>query len=267
MHLLYADETNIDPGHDFFAYGGVSIDASKAEALSADINLIRAQFGYVRDDLLKFNTRERPKHITPDAHAKAKQAVMEAAARHDVKFLASVILHQIATSPEEARRKEINRICYHFDCYLNWQHSVGLVLIDTFQDNQLANIMREKFQIGLKGMPYGGEIPLSRILGYHLATIGSSYFCSVIDIVLGAFRYAINNRADTNKSGVVGDLLAQLSPLFIRNGKGDILELSLFFSPKIIRIEKYRNEYLALHRFFSDAGLVPSQQITDERTY
>ena len=159
MQLLYTDETNLDPDHaDFFAYGGISVDASRAEALSADIATIRARYGYGREDVLKFNTRERPAHITPDVHAQVKQAVMEAAARQQVRFLASLILHQVATSPDEARRNEINRICYHFDCYLNRSRDVGLVLIDTFQDAQLTNILREKFQVGLRGMPYTGEM-------------------------------------------------------------------------------------------------------------
>ncbi len=43
----------------------------------------------------------------------AKRELMEAAARHDVKLIVSMILHSIATSPEDARLNEINRVCYH----------------------------------------------------------------------------------------------------------------------------------------------------------
>jgi hypothetical protein len=268
MQLLYTDETNLDPEHaDFFAYGGISVDVTHTAALSADINALRGRYGYGRQDVLKFNTRERPNHITPAVHAQIKQAVMEAAAQHQVKFLASLILHQVATSPDDARRNEINRICYHFDCHLNRVGDVGLVLIDTFQDAQLTNILREKFQVGLRGMPYTHEMPLSRILGYHLATIGSSHFCSVIDIVLGAFRFVVNNRNDATKAGVVRELLAQMAPLFIRDDRARVSELSLFFSPKVIRAKRYREQYEALHRFFGDAGLTPYQAITGERNY
>ena len=108
---------------------------------------------------------------------------------------------------------------------------------------------------------------LSRIMGYHLATIGSSHFCSVIDIVLGAFRFVVNNRNDPAKTAVTGQLLAQLAPLFIRDDAGKVLEISLFFSPKVIRVRQYRETYQGLHNFFGNGGLIPCQEITAERNY
>src|SRR5437867_4306802 len=116
MHLLYTDETNLDPDStDFFVYAGVSIEGSQAASLSADISRLRQQFKYKPTDLLKFNTRERPEQITPETHAAIKRAVMETAAKHEVRLFASMILHDLATSPDVARRFEISRVCYHFD--------------------------------------------------------------------------------------------------------------------------------------------------------
>lgn len=245
MHLLYADETNTDPDTtDFFIYAGIVVQGDCAAALSGDIEGIRKRHGYQPGDILKFNTVERPKHISPDKHRDAKREVIEAATGHGTKLITSFISHKIATSPEEARRREINRICYHFDCYLHWVQDTGLVLLDTFQDDRLAGILREKFAVGLRWQEAGRSSRLERILGFHVATIGSSHFCSVVDIVLGSLRYAVNSRAEPDRQPVAKQLLAQLAPMFIKDAtSGKIHELGLFFSPATVKVQEYRNEY------------------------
>ena len=262
MYLLYADEANTDPSSsDFFAYVGVAIHHSQVGELSAEIDRIRSEYGYQATDLLKFNTRERPQWVTPDAHRDAKKAVLEAAANSQVTAFVSMILHNVASSMEEARRKEINRICYHFDCFLQRRDDHGLVLIDTFTDEQLRAILQEKFHVGLRGLPFSDPYRLNRILGIHLACIGSSNFCSLVDIVVGSFRYILNERRNQQREQVVSILLNQLNPLFIRQPEdGTIDEISMFFSPKTVKHPPYFTEYVALHRFLSSKGLEPAQQ-------
>ena len=154
MMLLYTDETNLDPSTcEFFVYGGLAIKDSNAAPLSTDIERLRISYGYRPLDPLKFNTRERPKQINREEHVGIKREVMSVAASHGVALLASIILHQIATSPDEARRNAIDTVCYHFDCLLNREHDTGLVLIDTFNDKQLAALMREKFSVELEDYP------------------------------------------------------------------------------------------------------------------
>ncbi|MDD4952708.1 MAG: hypothetical protein PHV85_09190, partial [Desulfovibrionaceae bacterium] len=142
MYLLYTDETNLDPASsDFFVYGGVAIPSEQGLYLSQAIDSIRTKYGYTVNDYIKFNTRERPSHITPENHKNLKKELLEVSSAHGVKIFVSFILHNIATSPDDARKKEINRICYHFDCYLRRHNEVGLVLVDTFQDSQLREIL------------------------------------------------------------------------------------------------------------------------------
>jgi hypothetical protein len=256
MYLLYTDETNVNPQtSDFFAYAGVAIPGDQAGQLSNRIDAIRAANGYRADDLLKFNTRERPVHVTPDQHRDAKQQLLAEAAGHGVKLFCSFILHRVATSPEDARLKAINRICLHFNYYLNRVLDHGLVLIDTFPSNSLFAILKQKFLIGLKGLPYSESYRLDRLLGLHVASIGSSHFCSVVDVVLGSLRYAINCRSDPQRQNVCATLLAQLAPLAVRSAAGKVEELSVFFSPKIIRAPSYLKEYLALHAYLAANGL------------
>jgi hypothetical protein len=269
VHLLYCDESNLEERRgDFFVYGGLMVDADAALSLTQSIAGIRREARVPDDFILKFNPG--PAHLEHQQFAALKQAVIETAIAHRCMFLASVILHDVATSVEEARRNSINTICFHFDCYLNRPNSHGLVLIDRFDDRQIDAHLREKFSVGLKGMPYSKEMRLERIVGYHYSAIGQSHFASVVDIVLGTLRYAINahTRGDRGKLESAAQLLRLLSPLFLRErDDGKISELSLMFSPKIIRSDKFRATYEALKAFLGVNGIDAEQEITNERTY
>lgn len=269
MHLLYCDESNLEPkDNEFFVYGGVVIEASAALPLSKAVEKIRLDSGVPKDFVLKFNPG--PKHLNHQQFSALKQAVIEAARDHGCLFLTSLILHNVATSPDDARRNAINTICFHFDCYLNRPKSHGLVLVDRFDDKQIDGHLREKFSIGLTGMPYSQEMRLERIVGYHYSAIGQSHFGSVIDIVLGSFRFAVNafTRNETGKMQTAGALLAMMSPMFFRErSDGRVSELSLMFSPKIIKSDKYRTQYEALKSFLEQSGIAAEQEITNERRY
>jgi len=263
MHLFYTDETNVDPeSTEFFVYAGVAIPSENAAALSADIHELRKRNGYEPRDLLKFNTRERPDHISPTEHTAAKRELMEAAARHGVKLIASFLLHKIAQDGdvERARRNEINRVCYHFDAYLHRVKDYGVVLVDTFNDVQLNNVLREKFSMGIGGsLPFSRTLPLDRILGYHQATIGTSHFTSVIDVVLGSLRYAVNSRKENRP--VCKTLIGQLAPLCIYESFNNrVSSLSINFSPKNVRAPKYLAVYKELCAFFSENGIEPNEE-------
>lgn len=203
MYFLYTDEANIEPSSSFFIYGGVSIPSNNAVELSNAIEVLRKKFGYRPKDPLKFNTVERPAQITPDAHKEIKRLIIQCAVDFNVKIFVSLIYHGIASSPDNARQYEINRVCYHFDCFLKRENSHGFVFIDTFSDTSIHEILREKFSVGLIGLPYSSPRRLERILGFHLATIGSSNFSSVVDIIVGSLRYAVNSCNETDRYKVV----------------------------------------------------------------
>jgi hypothetical protein len=146
MYLLYCDESNLEEkDNDFFVYGGMVVDGQAAQSLSLAVDSIRQSAKVPLDFIFKFNPG--PEHLSHKDFIALKQAVIEAAIAHGCVFLTSMILHNVATSPAEARRNEINRICYHYDCYLNRPKSHGLVLIDRFEDKQIDGHLREKFSI------------------------------------------------------------------------------------------------------------------------
>jgi len=146
MHLLYCDETNLDPkDHRFFVYGGLVIPCDNAKQLHDEIEEIRKKSSVPKEFSLKFNPK--PSNMSHKEFTGVKQAVIEAAVRNKCIFLVSIILHQIATSADEARRNEINRVLFHFNSLLIRQDSYGLCLIDRFSDAQIDSHLREKFSV------------------------------------------------------------------------------------------------------------------------
>jgi hypothetical protein len=263
VYLLYCDETNLEErSGDFFAYGGLSIPGSASVELSHRIDEIRRKSGMPRDFRLKFNPG--PPNFSHEQFVTLKQQLIEACAACGAHFFVSLVLHDIAINPNEARRNEINRICYHFDCYLNRLKQPGLVLIDRFNDGQIDAHLVEKFSIGLRGLPYSPELRLGNIVGFHYAAIGQSHFSSAVDIVLCSFRFVVNafTRGDTGAMESSKRLLPILAPLFFREqGRTSAAEISLFFSPKVIKVDKYRERYIGLKEYFEVLGLVSDQAI------
>lgn len=257
MYLLYCDETNLEPSDgDFFLYGGISIPADNALSLSVEIDKLKANYGLSPEQRIKFNPR--PSDLSHEQFVALKQAIVEVSIEHDVKLFTSLILHDIARSADEARRNEINRICYHFDCFLNKKESHGLVLIDRFSDGEIDAHLAEKFAVGIRGLPFTPVKRLNNIVGFHYSAIGQSNFPSIVDIVLGSLRYSINGftRSDEQARGSAGKILPILSPMFFReSGRVEVSDLGIWFSPKDVKSASYRMVYDGLAKYLSENGV------------
>ena len=148
MHLLYSDETSLDPSrHEFFVYGGIAIPDKTAPCLHSSIEDLRKEFKLPENFLLKFNPG--PDHLDHQEFIELKKRLIGLAADAGCVLLITLSLHRILTSVDEARRGEINRIAFHFNALLNRRKDCGLVLIDRFTDKQVDAHLREKFSVGL----------------------------------------------------------------------------------------------------------------------
>lgn len=269
MYLFYCDESNLEQrDNEFFVYGGILIPSENAKSLSQTIDELRADIRVPPDFQLKFNPG--PAHLSHNQFIELKQTVIQASIEHGCKLIISLISHNIATSPDEARRMEINRVCYHFDCMLNRNESHGLVLIDRFNDGQIDAHLREKFSTGLTGLPYSPTMRLENIIGYHYSAIGQAHFSSIVDITLGSFRFALNahTRQQAQHLESAQAILGLLSPLFYRPYENEeISELSLSFSPKVIHAPRYLEQYQGVKDFLAGSGIEAKQLITNQRRY
>lgn len=246
------------------------IDGAAAKELSQVIDAIRQDAGVPRDFDLKFNPS--PPNLKHVDFVALKQKLIETCGDYGVKLIVYAVLHSIAKDRDLARRNGINTVAYHFDCILNRIPSHGLVLIDRFNDkgNEIDGHLKEKFSTGLKGLPYSSSMRLNNIVGYHYSTIGQSHFPSLVDIILGSLRFAINahTKGQENAMATAGQILTLLKPLFwTESGKNDIPELSFVFSPKVVGFAPYLTKYQSLKDFLIQNGLPIQQKITNERMY
>ena len=112
---------------------------------------------------------------------------------------------------------------------------------------------------------------LDRIIGFHYSAKGQSHFGTLVDIVIGSLRFAVNafSRNEKHNMETASRLLRLLAPLFHKSnmGEGQISELSLFFSPKIIKMLSYRQKYQQLKGFLAENGIKAEQEITKNRLY
>lgn len=267
MHLLYCDESNLEhrPG-DFLLYGGVVVPSDQAAALSTRIEEIRVNAGVSADANVKFNPP-----VPPLDHAgfrDLKQAIIEAAIQHDCKFLAYVVLHDLAGDPNTARLYGINTICYHFHCILNRIGGAGMVLVDRFNDdaNAVDGHMRQKMWEGVRLPHRPRPSRLTNIIGFHYSAIGQAHFTSLSDILVGSIRFAINAhcRGQTNLRAGAQNLLQIINPLFFREeGQDGVPDLGFHFSPMNVRVPRFHEQYVSLQDFLREAGVASSQNITN----
>ena len=123
MYLMYSDESNLEAqDNTFFIYGGIIIDADKAKDLSDKVQRIRGRCGIPSTFVLKF--KPKPSGIEETKFIECKQKIIQAAIDSECYLSLSLIHHGVARNPVNARRNEINRVAYHFNCFLRRKGSV-----------------------------------------------------------------------------------------------------------------------------------------------
>lgn len=259
MHLLYCDESNMEEkAGDFLLYGGVIVPAESSLALSNEISAIRKRGRIAATERVKFSPP--PKGLSHAEYIEVKQAIIRAAVDHGAMFIAYAVLHDLSKGAETARCWGINTLCTHFNWILNRLGGPGLVLVDRVNNvgHPVDDLLREKVAIGVTGLPFGGEMKLANLVGYHYATIGQSHFTSLSDILVGSLRFAINahcRNVDGNRASAI-QIIQLINPLFFRErGGSKVPDLGLAFRPKSIKAPKYVELYGSLRAFLAEAGL------------
>lgn len=246
-YLLFTDETNQQPSpiNKFFIYGGVFIPNDKLLDLHNLVIRARENNGFQPTDQFKFDTHSKPDHISSHEHAAAKDAVLDGSVKLGVRFTAYAVLHDIAKN----RRSETlikwgaDAIFSAFNRFLEKENKYGICVIDRVSFKGKYQYLQEKFQKGLK-FSGGGSLSLSRILSYSFSCQGASHAASAIDIILGAFRYCVNER---RPSDITKKLFSRVIRMMWHRRDGDrvyLREYGLLLRPKDIgRYPPYKPKY------------------------
>jgi hypothetical protein len=170
------------------------IRTRRPEALHAEIEKARKTAGYADTDSLKSSSNSRPKSITPEKHRELKNTVMKIARETgNIKFCAQVTLHDLARNQEHDDRVlwGANTILGKFNTFLKEEKTYGYAVMDRMPVKTPYDYLKEKFQVGMI-FPDKSTARLERVLGLGHGADGTSHLCSVADIMLGAFRYCVN---------------------------------------------------------------------------
>jgi len=247
MHVLLTDETNLptDAQAKFFAYGGLFFDLDKLPELDAAVDKIRQETGYQPGDELKFETNARPKYVSIEQARVAKEQVVQACVDIGATFVVQVVLNQLAAnkSHDDLIRFGANEVIAAFNMWLRQHGKHGIVVVDRLASVAEYQYLISKFCTGLE-LQAGKTMKLERIKLFASTCINASHASSAMDIVLGSFRYCINQPKNVPAAK---QMMAQVVRLIWHERKGKTIEAYGYMPrPENVRVDSYRKEYDAL---------------------
>jgi hypothetical protein len=246
--LLFTDETNIaaSDAAKFFVYGGLIVPGDALVPLDAGIAKIRAEAGYQPLDELKFDTRARPKTVAIGTATAAKDSVIKLCIDLGCKFIAYVVLHSIARKQHERMVQwGASHVIGRFNRYLAEHEDYGICIVDRLPAGAEYQFLTEKFCCGLQ-FPDDDPVILDRIKLFASSCSNASHASSAMDIVLGAFRYCINDPRNVDAAKA---MMVSVTRMIWHVREGDQIHAmgrGLVFRPKEVKVASYKAEYEAL---------------------
>jgi hypothetical protein len=248
MFVFVGDESNVTQSRQarFFIYGGLIIAADKASEATKRITSVRTKYGFPQDAEFKFDSRSRPADMSNAQFLQAKNEVLTACAELEVRFMAYAVHHGIATKQRsDLWLWALNTLLCQFDLFLQREKSYGICLVDRFENDM--SLLRRIHQQGVDPEFWGGRLPhkLENVWCYGTINIGTTHAASMVDIVLGAFRYCVNEMVRKNAPLA---LYKKVRPLMLcePGNPAKVKEWGLFLRPKEIKAASYKQEYDAL---------------------
>jgi hypothetical protein len=247
MYILLTDETNATPSKDakFFVYGGLFFPIDRLDELDEEIANIRKSAGYQPGYEFKFDTRTRPVHVTIENATTAKKEVVDLCLKIGCKFIVHVILHEIIKNqePDQQAQWAADYVIGRYNQYLMENNGTGICVIDNLPGKTQFKYLSDKFSYGLT-FTNGYSIPLNKIKLYAASCINASNVNSAMDIVLGSFRYCINDPKNPEAATI---MMRNVVNLMWHERKGDdiyVIGRGLILRPEIEKVSfRYKSDY------------------------
>ncbi len=252
MYILLTDETNVKPDKNakFFVYGGVFFPVEILFQLDSAIENIRHQFGYLPGDNLKFDTRKRPSQVTIQNSTEAKKQVIQVCAKFGCKFIVHIIHHEIIKNQNFDQQVQwaADFVIGRYNKYLKENNDWGICVMDNLPSKTQFKYLSDKFSYGLK-LYDGRTVKLDKIKLYASTCINASHSNSAIDIILGCFRYCINDPKNINVAKNMLKSVVQLMWYKKINNTLYLRDRGLIIRPKLEDITStYKSDYNDLLR-------------------
>jgi hypothetical protein len=248
MFVFVGDESNVTQGKHalFFIYGGLIIAADKCLEATNNIAGIRTNYGFTTDAEFKFDSRSKPPHLSNAEFSQAKDEVLTVCRKLEVSFMAYAVHHGIAsTKKADLWLWALKTLLCQFDLLLQREKSHGICLVDRFEND--LSLLKSIHQQGVDPEFSGGRLlhRLENVWCYGTINIGTTHIASMVDIVLGAFRYCVNEMA---RKSVPLKLYKKVRPLMLceSGNPSKVNEWGLFLRPKEVKAVSYKQDYDAL---------------------
>jgi hypothetical protein len=204
--MFACDETNTTPVlGQFFIYGGVVVDDVQLATLSARVDEIREQFGFLPGDSLKFATAHTPNQVGAERARLAKKAVVKTLEGIGARMIVYVVLHDIAMKVSEAERMQmaLNVVATRFHDLLTIEDGRGVMVIDRAENH--FDHLSHLYQHGNSSKTNQKQLS-DRILHFGMSNDNASNVSSAADIALGAFRYCVNTAGGRGSEHVAREM-------------------------------------------------------------
>jgi len=259
MYLLLADETNRNPSDrvNYFIYGGIVVPSSALHEIHQYFEELRGRHGITSGWDLKFDTAYRPATINAERFAELKSEILQSAPGWNVKFLAYIIHHGIVDTRlkrERAFRGAMNTLLYNFNAFLARERTHGMFIVDRFDGAGCLDLLKSIFTHGLDLPAKNARRAINRICLMSASCLGAGHLMSLLDVVIGAFRFCIN--ATRDRLEVARLLYRMVHPLLLASPSNParIEEWGLFIRPQDVRAPYLVSEYRALREHLCQLG-------------
>jgi len=255
MYFMLTDETNTRPTENikFFIYGGLLFPIETLSDLDEGIQRIRDKAGYEPGDLLKFDTRVRPDQVDIPTCTEAKKQVVQLCNDLGCTLIVHVILHNIIKGQniDQQTTWAADYVIGRFNQFLEEHGEHGICSIDNLPNLGQWQYLGDKFSHGLH-MPNEQDVALDRIKHFSATCVEASHANSAMDIVLGSFRYCVNNPANQEAAG---EMIRNVVPMMWHNeidGVKYVQGKGLIYRPRKVGHPPYQAEYTALSKHLSE---------------
>ncbi|WP_170443263.1 hypothetical protein [Ruegeria arenilitoris] len=250
MYIMYADEADQDGSKEYLIYASVFFPSDQILKIHNGMIGIRNKFGFAPGDKFKFSPGGISKSISREAHAAAKNEALKLAAKHQYKACCYITPHSIAKGQTHENRLKfgINTLLMKFDQFLRENgNAPGVAKFDRTSDFKQEQYFKEIFENGILFQKDNKSFKLNNIVSIDNTLNGTSHLSSLTDIVVGSFRFVIN---EPNKDLVGAKLLKSLSNLLwgVKDKNGVLLvrERGFCIRPKNVAVAGYNADINAL---------------------
>jgi len=269
MYILLADETNVNPDKtDFFVYGALYFEHDKLPEIHERLECIRERHNFQPADRLKWNHYSRPKHISRQTHSAAKSEVIDVAEDVGAQFIPVIVPHGVKAERSDAEvfKWSVRDALGQFHYFLDNEDAYAICAVDPLPDGVRQDVLESVFHTGLQFPQYPNRdaLRLDRIKMIATVTANASHASSLMDIVLGAFKYCINNPGYEVCEGMFYQVASMIRRF---NSDGFDFKYGVLIRPKGIRsgYGKYTYQARQLVRDMNDLLKRSKQSESDER--